>query len=71
MLADDAGYPCIRVQNEGNDERLVDVTEWVLVTKDEGFLRRVREKVRDTEIPLPPGIRLWTDDYNSLFTVLR
>ncbi len=70
-LAEDAGYACIRVQNEKDDERLVDLTEWVLVTKDKDFIRSLEGRLRDTEITVPPGIGLWTDDYNSLFTILR
>jgi predicted O-methyltransferase YrrM len=70
-LADDAGYLSIRVTNKSDDDRLIDWTDWVLVTKKKSFIRMLQNNLHDTEILVPADIPLWTDDYNSLYTILR
>jgi hypothetical protein len=70
-LADQLGYPCLKVVTEKDDEALINHSEWVLVTKDGDFLRKVRTLGKVEPIGVPAGLKPWTDDYNSLFTVLR
>jgi hypothetical protein len=53
------------------DQDLVSTAEWVLVTRNQNFLRnedvlRATQSIQGTE-----SIRLWTDDYSNLFSVLR
>lgn len=70
LLADDLGYRAVRVKNAKDPDRLIDTTEWVLVTKNKGFLAEPVCRLPEAEIQVPPGLELWTDDHNSLFTVL-
>ena len=70
-LADDAGWPSFWVQNGPDEGRLVDRAEWVLVTRNKDFIQGLQAGHPDTGIPLRPDIRLWTDDYNSLYQILR
>lgn len=47
-------------------------SEWLLLTRDEQFLRR--PEIEDVGYPLEvpgPEIRVWTDQYSNLFQILR
>jgi hypothetical protein len=71
LLADDAGYPTRMITNEENHRKLVDSSDWVLVTRNQRFLDDLDTSVLIEPIFVPPGLRLWTDDYNNLFQILR
>ncbi|HEX6005882.1 MAG TPA: fused MFS/spermidine synthase, partial [Burkholderiales bacterium] len=46
-------------------------TDWVLVSRDDALLER-EDIARVAEaIPDIPGLRVWTDDYNNLFRILK
>jgi SAM-dependent methyltransferase len=70
-LAREEGYEAVVVRNPKDEEQLVDVTEWVLVTKDQAFLKAVRSLVPGPQPQAPQGLKAWTDDRNSLFPLLR
>jgi hypothetical protein len=64
------GYSARQLVSVG-DQDLVSTAEWVLVTRNRNFLRnedvlRATQSIQGTE-----SIRLWTDDYSNLFSVLR
>ena len=46
-------------------------TDWVLVTRNRALLER--EDIASAAGPIPeiPGLRVWTDDYNNLFRILK
>jgi len=44
---------------------------WVLVSADAGFFRKPGVEAAATTIPRRDGLRMWTDDYSSLWPVLR
>jgi spermidine synthase len=69
--AEHAGLKCALISSQGDDDAEVYSADWVLVTADEDILDR--EEVADaaSEIENIPGLRLWTDDYNSLLPVLK
>jgi predicted membrane-bound spermidine synthase len=71
MLADDAGYPARILTNDDAIRTLTDSSDWMLITRNQQFL----EDIVGTEIIEPVivrgGLRLWTDDYNNLFRILR
>ncbi|HEX8986517.1 MAG TPA: fused MFS/spermidine synthase [Rhodocyclaceae bacterium] len=46
-------------------------SDWVLVTTDERFFDDAQLKGRAARIAVPPGFRLWRDDYSSVFAVLK
>jgi hypothetical protein len=71
LLADDARYPA-RLISDGDDLRkLIDAADWVLVTRNESFLSNLDETKLHEPIIVPAKLRLWTDDYNNLFQILR
>src|ERR1700676_723013 len=71
LLADDAGYPARMISNNENPRKLIDSSDWVLITRNKHFLETIETTVFIDPIDVPAGIRLWTDDYNNLFQILR
>jgi hypothetical protein len=71
LLADDAGYSTRMVENSDNHRKLIDSSDWVLVTRNQHFLDGLDGSVMMEPIQVPARLRLWTDDYNNLFQVLR
>jgi hypothetical protein len=69
--ADYAGLKSLLVSSDGDDDIGVYNADWVLVTNNEDFLRRQEVKDAGTVITPVPGLRLWTDDYNSLLPLLK
>ena len=71
LLANDAGYPARLVTNDDDRRTLVDASDWVLVTRNKRFLEELETSVFVDTINVPPHLRLWTDDYNNVFRILR
>ena len=46
-------------------------TDWVLVTRDQALLERPEIAQYVSEIENIPGLRVWTDDFNNLFRILK
>jgi len=71
LLAEDAGYTAQMIINDDSHRKLIDSSDWVLVTRNNHFLATVETTVLIEAISVPPRLRLWTDDYNNLFQILR
>jgi hypothetical protein len=71
-LADDAGLTMAMIQDDPGDEWWSYRTSWVLLAQDPAFLA-IQEiaDVTDDPKPLEPAVGLWTDDFASLFRILR
>ncbi|HLY97953.1 MAG TPA: fused MFS/spermidine synthase [Candidatus Angelobacter sp.] len=69
--ADHAGLHCVLVSSEEDEEQEISAADWVLITSDEKFLARPNIAKVSEKIEPKPGLRLWTDDYNSLLPLLR
>jgi spermidine synthase len=69
--ADHAGLGSLLVVNEDDDDVGAYSSDWVLVTADKEFL--ARKEIADAGAPVKAiaGLRLWTDDYNSLLPLLK
>jgi hypothetical protein len=50
---------------------MISPADWVLVTRNQRFLSVPETSVGSENIVVPPELRLWTDDYNNLFEILR
>lgn len=46
-------------------------TDWALVTRDQALLERPEIAQYVGEIESIPGLRVWTDDFNNLFRILK
>jgi hypothetical protein len=71
LLAENAGYPARMISNDDNRRKLIDSSDWVLITRDKYFLETIESSVLIDPIDIPAKLRLWTDDYNNLFQILR
>jgi SAM-dependent methyltransferase len=71
LLADDAHYPARLVTNGDDLRKLIDASDWVLVTRNDRFLSNLDATTLQESIEKPPKLRLWTDDYNNVFQILR
>ncbi|MET3107055.1 SAM-dependent methyltransferase [Oxalobacteraceae bacterium GrIS 2.11] len=59
------------VKNEGDRSHEIYSAAWTLISNDSQFFARDGLKEVAEEIPSRPGLRLWTDDYSSVFSVLK
>jgi hypothetical protein len=66
-LAEHFGMKAVRISNVGDEERLIDGSEWVLVTRNEEFLKLHAENIMTAADGAAP---LWTDQYSNLFQAL-
>ena len=71
LLADDVGYETRWITSSTDKQRLVATSNWVLVTRNERFLRDIDPVAYHRPIQVPAHLRLWTDDSNNLFQILR
>jgi hypothetical protein len=71
LLANDAGYPARLITNGDDLRKLIDASDWVLVTRNTHFLDDLDTSVFIEPISVPPHLHLWTDDDNNLFQILR
>jgi hypothetical protein len=71
LLASEAGCEAEMVTNDDNHRKLIDSSDWVLVTRNKRFLDSIDTTVMIEPIEVPPGLRAWTDDFNNLFQILR
>lgn len=71
LLATEAGCEAEMVTNDDNRRKLIDSSDWVLVTRNRRLLDSVDSTVMIEPISVPPGLRMWTDDFNNLFQILR
>jgi hypothetical protein len=71
LLAHSAGMDARTVHSDANDERSESSATWVLVTNNEAFLALPAVADYSREPEQRAGMRIWTDDYSSLFPLLR
>jgi hypothetical protein len=71
MLAEDADYATRLIASDEDAPRLISSADWVLVTRNQDFLNRPETFAGSQIIHVPPRLRLWTDEYNNLFEILR
>ena len=71
LLANDAGYAPRLIINSDNRRKLIDSSDWMLVTRNKAFLDHLEDSVLTETVTVPPHLRVWTDDYNNLFQILR
>src|SRR6266478_1919022 len=71
LLAADAGCEAWLIINDENHRKLIDSSDWVMVTRNRHFLDSMDTTVLIDPISVPPKLRVWTDDFNNLFQILR
>jgi hypothetical protein len=71
LLAEDADYATRLIASDEDATQMISSADWVLVTRNLDFLNKPETFEGSQIIDVPPRLRLWTDDYNDLFDVLR
>jgi SAM-dependent methyltransferase len=71
LLAEDADYATRLISSDEDVTMMVSPADWVLVTRNEEFLNKPETFAGSENITVPPHLRLWTDDYNNLYEILR
>lgn len=69
--ADDAGLKSVLVESDEDEDIGVYSSDWVLVTRNTDFLQKPQVAEAGKPISTMAGLRLWTDDYNSLLPLLK
>jgi len=71
LLADDVGCESRLISTSDDQRKLIDAADWMLVTRNQDFLLKLDETTLQDSIDMPAKLRVWTDDYNNLFQILR
>ncbi len=67
-IATDAGFKMTRIATESDGDH--DSTDYILVTRNEAFLKATPPELLGDEIELKQDVRLWTDRYHNLLRIL-
>lgn len=65
------GENVAQVVSFGDEAHAIVPATWILMTKNKVFMARPEIVRAIAPVPLNPSLRMWTDDYNNLFDVLR
>jgi len=71
QLADHGGMQSILISSADDNKIDVFSADWVLVTNSQAFLAHSELDDDKEDIVVPPKLRRWTDDYNSLLPIVR
>jgi hypothetical protein len=71
LLAEEADYATRLISSDEDVTMMVSPADWVLVTRNQEFLNKQETFNGSENIIASPNLRLWTDDYNNLFEILR
>jgi hypothetical protein len=69
-IADEQGLHTTLIADDADDSDLAR-TDWVLVTRDSKLFARPGIEKHSSPIGEIPGLRVWTDDFNNLFQILK
>jgi SAM-dependent methyltransferase len=70
QIADSHGLYAALIVDEA-EETSYSKTDWVIVTRDKRLIESDAIAKKASEFAEIPGLRLWTDDFNNLFQILK
>jgi hypothetical protein len=70
-IAGDAGLRALSVHSHGDEQNGVYYADWILVTAKQAFLSQPEVVNNAFPTPLRGDVRLWTDNYSSVFPLLK
>jgi hypothetical protein len=71
LLAAEAGCQAEMITNDDDHRKLIDSSDWVLVTRNRRFLDSIESTALTEPLVVPLKLRVWSDDFNNLFQILR
>lgn len=71
QLADAEGYGAVFITDRTDDNPDASHSDWVLVTRNQGFLNNPKILKQSTTIGEIAGQKIWTDDFSNLFQILK
>ena len=70
-IAADAGLHAMSVHSHGDEQNGLYYADWILVTANQVLLGQPEVVNNAFPTPVQPGVRLWTDNYSSVFPLLK
>jgi len=70
-LAENVGMKAMAINTEGNPETATEAAEWVLLSAARETLDKPPLQGVGIALPRTPEVSTWTDDYSSLFRLLK
>jgi SAM-dependent methyltransferase len=70
-IAGDAGLHAVSVHSHGDEQTGLYYADWILVTSNQAFLDQPEIVNNGFSTPLQEGVRVWTDNYSSVFPLLK
>jgi spermidine synthase len=71
ILGEEAGYQVRYVSNDDDYKNLVYGSDWMLVTRNRPFLEKLGTGWDVEPVTIPDNLKIWTDDFNNLFQILK
>jgi hypothetical protein len=70
-IAGNAGLRALSVHSHSDEQNGLYYADWILVTENQRFLNQPEVVNNAFPTPLQAGVRLWTDNYSSVFPLLK
>ena len=70
-IAGNAGLHAVSVHSHGDEQTGLYYADWILVTANQAFLDQPEIVNNGFPTPLQAGVRVWTDNYSSVFPLLK
>jgi len=70
-IAGNAGLRAVSVHSHGDEATGLYYSDWILVTANHAFLEQPEIVNNGFPTPLKAGVRVWTDNYSSVFPLLK
>jgi SAM-dependent methyltransferase len=70
-IAGNAGLRAVSVHSHGDEQTGLYYADWILVTANQAFLDQPEIVNNGFSTPLQEGVRVWTDNYSSVFPLLK
>jgi hypothetical protein len=71
LNAESLGRVAQLVDSDDDDATDTDAAAWVLVSETRATFANKQLKLHSAEIPIPPNVQPWTDDYSSILPILN
>lgn len=71
QLANAFGYRSKSILSLSDEDQCISTANWVLITRNSRFLDLSVLANNEQPVAIPAGLKMWTDDYNNLFQILK